>query len=100
MRVAIKYCGSCNPYINLARIAQKYLARAEAKGVTCVRLDEEDIDLLLILNGCAVACADRPDVWDKALHSLVVTPEMVGGTPIRGEDIPRAMERILEKEKA
>jgi hypothetical protein len=98
MRVAIKYCGSCNPYIDLIGIAQEFRAGAEVKGVTFVPLDAEDIDLLVILNGCTVACADRPDVRDKAPRSLGVTPEMVGRTLVRGEEIPQAMERILEKE--
>lgn len=98
MKAAIKYCGSCNPYIDLAGIAQEFRAGMEVKGVTFVPRDEEDIDLVVILNGCAVACADRPDVRDKAPRSLVVTPEMVGGTLVRSEEIPWAMERILEKE--
>lgn len=96
MRAAIKYCGSCNPCIDLTRIAQEFRARAEARGVTFVPLDAEEIDLVVILNGCVVACANRPDVWEKATHSLVVTPEMVGGAFIKDEEIPRAMERILE----
>jgi len=97
MRAAIKYCGSCNPRIDLAGIAQEFRVRAEARGVTFVPLDAEELDLVVILNGCMVACADRPDVRDKAPHSLVVTPEMVSGTLIRGEEIPWAMERILEE---
>jgi hypothetical protein len=97
MRAAIKYCGSCNPYIDLAKIAQEFRARAEAKGVTFVPLDAEEIDLVVILNGCVVACADCPDVRDKAPHSLVVTPEMVGGNLVKDGEISWAMERILEE---
>ena len=72
MRVAIKYCGSCNPYINLASVGNALRLKLAREGHTVVQPSEADIDLLVVLNGCEAACADLSDVRGNARRVIVV----------------------------
>ena len=39
----------------------------------------EEADLLLILNGCPVSCADREDVKEKGRRNLMISGHVVSG---------------------
>jgi hypothetical protein len=69
-RLAIKFCGGCNPVIERGQLA-RIIRRDLAKGVRWVSAEEE-VDLLLIISGCPTACADRTEVKEKAAQSLVI----------------------------
>jgi len=67
-RLAIKFCGGCNPAIErgqLARIIRQNLAE-RVRWVSA----EEEVDRLLIICGCLTACADQAEVKEKAAQSL------------------------------
>ncbi len=69
-RLTIKFCGGCNPSIErglLARIIREDLADL-VRWVSA----EEEVDLLVIIGGCLTACADRPEVKEKAAHCLAI----------------------------
>jgi hypothetical protein len=68
-RVAIKFCGGCNPSFERTAVAQ--ILRRDLANVSWV-LPEEDADLLVIINGCLGSCAERPEVQQKALEILVI----------------------------
>ena len=64
MRVGIKYCGGCNPrYDRSALVAQlkKALPQVDFQPVC----PGESYDLLLVVSGCHVECADTSGI----LHS-------------------------------
>jgi hypothetical protein len=69
-RLAIKFCGGCNPVIERGQLA-RIIRRDLAEGVRWASAEEE-VDLLLIINGCLTACADRPEVKEKAAQSLLI----------------------------
>ena len=69
-RLAIKFCGGCNPAIERGQLA-RIIRRDLAAGVRWVSAEEE-VDLLLIICGCLTACADRTEVKEKAAHSLAI----------------------------
>lgn len=69
-RLAIKFCGGCNPAIERGQLA-RIIRRDLADGVRWVSAEEE-VDLLLIICGCLTACADRTDVKEKAAQSLAI----------------------------
>ena len=69
-RLAIKFCGGCNPAIERGQLA-RIIRQDLADGVRWVSAEEE-VDLLLIICGCLTACADRTDVKEKAVQSLAI----------------------------
>ena len=57
MKVAIKYCGGCNPDYDRVAIAKRMKQSLNGK-VEFVSPDDESIDLVLVIEGCQTACAD------------------------------------------
>ena len=94
MKVAIKYCGSCNPRLNLARLGQRLAALAEAEGMALAS-PEDNLDAIVILNGCRVACADRDEVRRLARRAVVVTECSVNGLEVAEADLAQAVARAL-----
>ncbi len=78
-RLAIKFCGGCNPAIERGELA-RIIRQGLADGVRWVSAEEE-VDLLLIICGCLTACADRADVKEKAAQSLVVAGRTISMIP-------------------
>lgn len=83
VKVGIKYCGSCNPHLNLVKIA------AHLSEISSRRQDfkvvypyENDIDIMVILCGCPRACGNREDIRAAAKQSLVLAGEFLQGRPI------------------
>lgn len=74
-RLAIKFCGGCNPVVERGEIAG-ILRRGLCGGVHWTSPDEE-ADLLAIISGCLTACADRPEVKTKAANFLIVRADSV-----------------------
>jgi len=76
-RLAIKFCGGCNPLIERVFLAQTI--REGCSGtVHWVRVEEKP-DLVVIINGCLTACADRAEIQKKALASLVIQGHTISG---------------------
>ena len=67
-RLAIKFCGGCNPCIERGLVA-RLLREDLAESVRWVPPDEET-DLLLLIGGCLTACVDREEVKRKAARYL------------------------------
>jgi len=57
LKVAIKYCGGCNPDYDRVALAQRIKEVLSGK-VQFVSPEDEDIDLVLAIEGCKTACAD------------------------------------------
>ena len=57
MKVAIKYCGGCNPDYDRVALA-KYIEKSLLGKVEFVSAEDENIDLVLAVEGCKTACAD------------------------------------------
>ncbi len=82
--MAIKFCGGCNPIIERGFLAQT-IREGLAAMVHWVALEEKP-DLVLIINGCLTACADRADIQKKALASLTIQGHTISG--IEKKSIP------------
>ncbi len=74
-RLAIKFCGGCNPVIERGVVARIIREGLSVK-IEWVAPDEE-ADLLIILSGCLTSCADRPEVCARAFEALNVSCGMV-----------------------
>jgi len=71
-RLAIKFCGGCNPAIERGAVAKR-IREELAKEVSWVS-GEEEKDFLLIINGCETACADMPE-GERKTPTVVICGE-------------------------
>lgn len=83
MTVGVKFCGHCNPCLDIWELYRQ-LCVAMPEIAFCFFLDKQDVDALLILNGCYAACCSRPDfdgpvisVSPGAIDHWTVAPESV-----------------------
>ena len=75
--LAVKFCGGCNPTIERGILAEA-IREAFAGMVRWVPW-EEGPDLVLIINGCLTACADRTEAEKMAGASLLIQGNAVSG---------------------
>ncbi|MGB8706985.1 MAG: hypothetical protein WCD72_03410 [Dehalococcoidia bacterium] len=98
VKVALKYCGSCNPRVNLPRIARHLAKVAEERGdFQLVPLSEDDIDVVVILCGCPRACGNKEEVRARAKRSLFTAGESVNRQAVPETQLPIAVEQELVK---
>ena len=75
-RLALRFCGGCNPVIERGWVAQRIREELAAE-VTWVSGDAEK-DLVLIVNGCRTACSDTEEIRSRQ-PVVVVSGESVFG---------------------
>lgn len=69
LRVAIKYCGGCNPEYDRVAIVDHIKQSLQDK-IEIVRPESEDVDLILSVNGCSTACADLKSFEGLKIHTI------------------------------
>lgn len=57
LKVGLKLCGSCNPFLNMSRLIGE-IKRMPDLGF--VSWQQPPYSLLVIINGCSKSCASRP----------------------------------------
>jgi len=98
VKVALKYCGSCNPHVDLTRIARHLTEVAEARGdFQLVPLTDDDIDVVVILCGCPRACGNKPEFRARAGQSLLTAGESINGRHVPEAYLPSTVEQELIK---
>ena len=93
--MALKYCGACNPDVDIHAIGRR-IRELVGDSTELGRLASGDADLIVILNGCGVACADRPDVREQARAAIVVAGESVALRPVREAEIAERVAQVIE----
>ncbi|MGE5253053.1 MAG: hypothetical protein ACM3N7_03745 [Planctomycetaceae bacterium] len=78
-RLAIKFCGGCNPVIERGEVARKI--RKELAGARWGSWEKES-DLLVLINGCPTACAEREEIHKNSKASLIIHPGGVSGIEV------------------
>jgi hypothetical protein len=56
-RVGIKYCGGCNPDYDRVALVEQIMRALKGK-VEIVPAQNEGVEIILAVQGCATACAD------------------------------------------
>jgi len=98
MKVAFKYCGSCNPEIELSDVGHKIEeALQKAPDIKVVTRRSKLIDIMVILCGCPRACGNKKRVRKRADHCIVVSGEMVDLVPVAEKDLPA---QVIQKIKS
>ena len=57
IKVGVKFCGGCNPYYDRVALVKRIESRLRGK-VAFVSTANDDVDLVLAVEGCNTACAD------------------------------------------
>jgi hypothetical protein len=70
-RLAVKFCGGCNPALEREDIARKIREGLPASEWVSW---EEGADLVLIINGCTTACAEREEIQKNSRACLEIQP--------------------------
>jgi hypothetical protein len=70
-RLAVKFCGGCNPVLERGELAQKI---REGLPTSEWVSWEEGADLVLIINGCPTACAEREEIQKNSRACLEIQP--------------------------
>ena len=86
-RIGVKYCGGCNPQIERSRFVdelKKKLARDLRLEICC---SMEKWELGILVCGCPVACADRPETRSLALEWIVVSGPAVESESISESEL-------------
>jgi len=97
IRVSLKYCGSCNPLIDLAKLGNELKeALSQDIGLTLVPPESTHIDIMLILCGCPRACGNKEEIRARATHSIVVAGETIDMVPVKEKDISAAIMKKLK----
>lgn len=73
MKVAIKYCGGCNPFYDRVALVRRIKTRLAGR-VEFVAAGHEQIDLVLAVEGCKTACADLSHFDGKKIR-VITYPE-------------------------
>ena len=98
MVVALKYCGACNPTVDLAQIGRMVADLARKQGWRLVALDEDtEADVLVLLCGCQRTCIDKEEVRRQSRQIVLVAGERLGWRTVKEKELPLAiMEAIKE----
>lgn len=62
IKIGVKYCGNCNPYIDTKKL-YLLLYKGLKEEVEFVNWDMKNYDILLILSSCPADCAGRPEFY-------------------------------------
>ena len=69
LKVGIKYCGGCNPYYDRVALVKRIERRLQGK-VEFVSAANDDVDLVLAVEGCNTACADLSSFEDNKIRVI------------------------------
>jgi len=60
-KVGVKFCGNCNPHVDTGEIYREIQDKlGQLKGFELVSKDTPGLDVLIVISGCPVDCAERP----------------------------------------
>jgi hypothetical protein len=92
--IGLKYCGGCNPLIDRTGLAKEIekLLHPDLRLVTDMTSAPWEIGILLC--GCPIACADRPDVRCISKHWI-----RVGGPTVDMDSVEKDKMAALIVEK-
>lgn len=57
MKIGVKFCGGCNPYIDRKKLIEQVKGIIPPGKFTFEYFDFDDCEIFLVINGCSLACA-------------------------------------------
>jgi hypothetical protein len=94
MRIAVKYCGNCNPEINSPRIIGHWMETIRDDEIIFHPEGRQSADLLIIICGCRKACVDRPEIREMGKEIILIKGKWIDAHP-SGED--ELAEKLIQR---
>jgi hypothetical protein len=85
--VGVKYCGGCNPRIERSRFVDELKEKLAGDLSLAIGCSTEKWELGILVCGCPVACADRPETRSLAFEWIVVSGPAVDMEPIPEKEL-------------
>ena len=70
MRIAVKYCGGCNPHFQRSAVVEKLRRDFPGIAIAAAGQTETPSDLTLVVCGCPSACASRDGL--ESVHGTML----------------------------
>ena len=70
LKVGIKYCGGCNPFYDRVALVKRIERRLKGKVAFVSAAADDDVDLVLAVEGCNTACADLSSFDGKKIRII------------------------------
>jgi len=98
IKISLKYCGSCNPQIDVSEIGNSLKEAFRKEGsLSLVSPEDSGIDVIVILCGCVRACGDTEEIRGRVPRSIVVAGEAIDMTPVAEKDTNTEVIRKLRQ---
>jgi 3-hydroxyacyl-[acyl-carrier-protein] dehydratase len=81
--IGVKYCGGCNPQIDRSGLVEEIRRRLPPEFRLGTDRPEQPREKALLVCGCPIACADRPEVRRLARRWI-----RIGGATVDRESVP------------
>ncbi|MEA4926949.1 MAG: hypothetical protein VB084_16795 [Syntrophomonadaceae bacterium] len=91
MKIGVKFCGGCNPYIDRKNIIDKVKNLLPPGEYTFEYFDFDGCDLFVVINGCSLSCAK----YEEAENVVTVCGLRIDGQQYIEEDLPVEVARRL-----
>jgi hypothetical protein len=92
VKAGIKFCGGCNPTIDRVNLVKKLRGKLEPGNYVLEYFDFSDCEVMLIINGCNVGCAEIP----KSEKTIIVSGSEIDGKQYPEEKLPEeVLSRLL-----
>jgi hypothetical protein len=96
MRIAVKYCGNCNPEINSPRIIDQWMTTVKDDEVVFQPEGKKPTDLLIIMCGCRKACADRPEIRAMGKRIILIRGRWIEGLEVAESELKNELLKKVE----
>ena len=94
-KVGVKFCGNCNPQVDAGEIYREIQDKlGQMEGLELVSKDTPGLDVLIVISGCPVDCAERPP---GTYREVVAAGESVNRVGCADAEIPRKIMEQLAK---
>ncbi|HOW57927.1 MAG TPA: hypothetical protein PKZ12_07980 [Smithellaceae bacterium] len=70
-KIALKYCGGCNPRYDRVRYYQRILDALQEE-VQWVSVEDDDYELVLLIKGCEASCLETKITKTSAVPVLII----------------------------
>lgn len=89
---SVRYCGTCNPVIDVDRLSRRVELLARRLGLVKVPADP---DILILINGCEKACGSKAELPSPARGIITIAGATVDFRPVKEEELPSHLEKAI-----
>lgn len=96
-QVLLRYCGDCNPEINLNTIIREIKEGLPADIEFVAKATDHAADLGIMMVGCTHNCLDREEIWILAKQWITVCSNYINLFPVENDTISaQVIKKIME----